>query len=173
MILLSLDLEMAQPCGTIIQVGYAIGDTATGEILLSATYNIKSDVVVSEFITKLTGITQDVVDAGTSLYEAYEQMAKYHAKYKCLMNPLTWGGGDSETLRNQLGADGQWVFGRRWIDAKTVYISRRMAQGLPFVGGLKKSMGRMGMAFEGEAHRAEVDAINTFRIYHKLLGEFK
>ena len=128
---------------------------------------------MSEFITNLTGITQADIEGGVSLHQAYEQVMYLHESYKCFMNPLVWGSGDMELLRSQLNMDKErWVFGRRFIDAKTVFIARQMAGGLPFAGGLRNSMKRLGLKFEGLAHRADVDAINTFRIYHKLLGEF-
>lgn len=172
--LMALDLEFAQPCGTIIQVGIAIGDIKTGEILYTGQWDIKSDTQVSEYITNLTGITQADIDKGIPLQVAYDHMVLMHMQYECIMNPLTWGGGDSETLRKQLGMDeGRWRFGRRWIDAKTLFIARQMARGQPYIGGLSRSMKKMGLKFEGEAHRASTDAENTFRMYHKLLGEFK
>ena len=173
MILMSLDLELNQPCNTIIQIGITVGDTETGLISEIVRYDIKSDTQVTPYITDLTGITQQQVDTGIPLQEAYTDICRLHGIHKCFMNPLVWGSGDMELLRSQLNMDNQrWVFGRRFIDAKTVFIARQMAGGLPFAGGLRNSMKRLGLKFEGLAHRADVDAINTFRIYHKLLGEF-
>jgi inhibitor of KinA sporulation pathway (predicted exonuclease) len=174
MIVMSLDLEMSQPDNIIIQVGAAVGNTDTGSILWSGRYNIKSDTQVSPFITGLTGITQTDVDLGIPLQEAYDDLALMHKVNSCVMNPLVWGGGDMELLRSQLGMDREkWIFGRRFIDVKTVYTARQMARGMTGYGGLKNSMKKMGLKFEGDAHRAEIDAINTFKMYHKLLGEFK
>lgn len=173
--IMSLDLEFSQPEEIIIQVGVAIGDTNTGEILESRSWNIRSDAVVSQYITDLTGITQDdVTNASHTLAECYEELREMHTRHKCMRNPLTWGGGDSEALRHQLGLDEDlFLFGRRHLDTKTLFVSRQMANSLPFVGGLKRSMGRLGMKFEGTPHRAADDARNTFLIYHRLLDHFR
>jgi len=90
-----------------------------------------------------------------------------------VLNPITWGGGDTETLREQLQLDReQWLFGRRWLDAKTLFVAWRMAQGRELQGGLGRSMTKLGLAFEGRQHNAIDDAENTFRIYRALLFEF-
>ena len=39
-------------------------------------------------------------------------------------------------------------------------------------GGLKKSCEYLNIGFEGEAHRALSDAINTFRVWHHLIKRF-
>jgi inhibitor of KinA sporulation pathway (predicted exonuclease) len=106
------------------------------------------------------------------LEEAYSQIEADVRELKPFMNPLTWGGGDSAELRQQLGGayDDQYVFGRRWIDVKTVFIAQQMARGEPFLGGLRKSMNRVGCRFEGKAHDALVDAENTFKMFRYLLA---
>jgi len=120
----------------------------------------------------LTGITNDQNKGGVSLEEAYSQIEADVRELKPFMNPLTWGGGDSAELRQQLGGayDDQYVFGRRWIDVKTVFIAQQMARGEPFLGGLRKSMNRVGCRFEGKAHDALVDAENTFKMFRYLLA---
>jgi inhibitor of KinA sporulation pathway (predicted exonuclease) len=69
--------------------------------------------------------------------------------------------------------EGGWAFGRRWIDTKTVYVTRRLALGLPYQGGLARSMTKLGLAFEGRKHDALDDAINTWRMYYKLVEEIR
>jgi len=66
----------------------------------------------------------------------------------------------------------RWLFGRRWLDAKTLFVAWRMAQGRELQGGLGRSMTKLGLAFEGRQHNAIDDAENTFRIYRALLFEF-
>lgn len=173
--LLSLDLEMEQPSGNIIQIGYVIGDPLTGEIVHRRSILVRQEEPLSEFIQALTGLTdEDNKMEGISLEGAYRWLQNDLALYPCFINPLTWGGGDTTALREQLemGED-RFIFGRRWIDVKTVFIAQQMAKGLPFVGGLRKSMNRVGCRFEGRAHDALVDAENTFRMYSYLLKEMK
>lgn len=176
MILTSLDLELNQPTGSIIQVGWCIGNTLDGSILERRQIIINLIEAIDPFITKLTGITQEQVNSGDSLREAYRMLSADHVKHKSFMNPLTWGGGDSWELKKQLAAQftageplDDWCFGRRWIDAKTLYVSWRIANGKPIQGGLSKAMSRIELQFKGHSHRADWDAYNTFVIYCELL----
>src|ERR1035437_5490268 len=98
----SLDLEMNQPSGSIIQIGAVVGNIVTGEILEKLCVNVKIDEEISPFITELTGITQEDVNNGISLLEAYNLLAVLHLKYKSFCNAITWGGGDTQELFKQL-----------------------------------------------------------------------
>ena len=101
-------------------------------------------------------------------------MRAMHNRYICFRNPLTWGGGDSLSLRTALGLDDEkFLFGRRWIDAKTLFVSYCFANNLTHASGLAKSLRRMGLNFQGRKHNALDDACNTFIIYKKLLEKMK
>jgi len=169
----AIDLEMNQPSGTIIQIGIAVGDITTGTILESASVVINPHETLSEFIINLTGITQAQVDGGEDLVSGYNKICAIHKRHNAFMNPITWGGGDSAELKEQLTragfAEGRWVFGRRWIDAKTVYISTRIANRESIQSGLSKSMTNVGLNFKGRKHDAKSDAENTFYMYARLL----
>ena len=54
----------------------------------------------------------------------------FHRKYTEFLNPITWGGGDSAEVREQLSpvAREDWCFGRRWIDAKTLVVSQMIGK---------------------------------------------
>jgi inhibitor of KinA sporulation pathway (predicted exonuclease) len=176
--LLSLDLEMNQPSGKIIQVGAAVGDTDTNTVLETLSVMVNPYEQLNPYIIDLTAITQEQVDNGVTLRSAYDQLVELQKKHNCFMNPLTWGGGDSIELKNQLIADNpdqyiDWAFGRRWIDVKTVFITYQLANGGKMQGGLAKSMTKLGLAFKGKKHNALDDAVNTFRIYMALLRKLK
>lgn len=173
--IISLDLEMNKPSGTIIQVGAVVGSLVTGDVIETYSTCIFTEEKIDPFITDLTGIRNDDVIVGCSLYQAYNNLKDLHARYDCFRNPLTWGGGDSQELKTQLHVpdNEMFLFGRRWIDVKTVFITYQIANGLPRQAGLGKAMNKLGMEFKGTKHNAVDDAINTFRIYLKLLELIK
>jgi inhibitor of KinA sporulation pathway (predicted exonuclease) len=172
---MSLDLEMDQPSGKIIQVGAVVGNLATGEIMRRLDLLVKIDEPLNPFIVKLTGITDQMLqERGVTLPEAYAQLAQAVRELDTDRNPITWGGGDSEELREQLGiAQEDYVFGRRWRDTKTLYQAWAYANGLRAASGLSKSMHRLGLQFVGKKHYAPNDAENTFKAYRELVGKFK
>ena len=170
MILTALDLEMNQPSGKIIQIGAVMGDLHTGKILDRVNCLINSGEQLNPFITDLTGITDKMIyEEGIDIVDAYELLNSSHKKHNAFMNPITWGGGDSIELKEQLPKEIDWCFGRRWIDCKTLYISIRLANGQKLQGGLAKAMTKFGLNFEGRKHNALDDAYNTFRFYRRLV----
>ena len=172
---MALDMEYNQPSRSIIQIGVVVGNIHTGMVLLCKNWLIHTSEPISPFIEKLTKITNADLDReGVTLQEAYEEIKVLHNHYLCYRNPITWGGGDSIDLRYALNLDEeQFIFGRRWLDAKTLFVARQMAKQLPLQAGLAKAMSRLGLTFKGTKHNAEDDAHNTFVIYHKLINEFK
>jgi len=173
--LLSLDLELNQPSNSIIQIGAVVGNLASGKILEEYSAYINCGEILDPFIINLTGIKQEQVDNGISLYTAYEQLKELHKKYECFRNNLCWGGGDSLELKKQLHItdDELFLFGRRWIDVKTIFISYRWANNLSHQAGLAKALTKLGLCFDGKKHSAKDDAKNTLLIFIELLRRFK
>lgn len=166
-----LDLEMNQPSQKIIQIGAVIGDTSSGVIIDRFRVFVNPQELLSPEISELCGITQEQLDQGVTLEEAYRKLCDFH-KNSDFINPVTWGGGDSQELYDQLDPEvrNNYCFGRRWIDAKTVAVTQMVArQNRVLSGGLSTSMKRFGLKFQGRAHDALIDAENTFRIYHHIL----
>jgi inhibitor of KinA sporulation pathway (predicted exonuclease) len=173
----ALDLEMNQPSKKIIQIGACVGNIKTGQIFKKLSIFVNPNEHINPFITELTKITQEDVDNGYTLEEAYRKLQKMHENYGAFVNCATWGGGDSQELLQQLQQENPhfegWCFGRRWIDTKTLFVSWRFSQGQPIQGGLAKSMTKVGLRFEGQKHNAMDDAVNTFKMYCKMLSLFK
>jgi len=172
---MALDLEMNQNSGKIIQVGYAIANTDTQVITQYPGIWVSIDEELNPKIIQLCHINTDVYNTEkTTLKHAYDIMAEEYKAKECRMNAITWGGGDTECLRKQLGMeDTRWVFGRRWIDTKSIAQSYFVANGTSHPGGLAKSMTKLGLKFEGTKHRADDDAYNTIRVYLHLLNKLK
>jgi inhibitor of KinA sporulation pathway (predicted exonuclease) len=176
---LSLDLESNQPSGTIIQVGACVGNLKSGEILEEYSAFIHTDEILSDFIIKLTSIKQKDVNNGISLVKAYECLISMFEKWNCQNRGcvLTWGGSDTQDLKNQLGLKdynkkpepNTWYFGRRWIDVKTIFVAYQCANDKKHQAGLSKALTKVGLQFKGRKHNAKFDAINTFRIFRELM----
>lgn len=170
---LALDLEMNQPSGKIIEVGIVIGNVYSGAILERKSFIVNPEEQLSPFIIELTKITPEMVDEGSTLLEAYNQIAELHKSYDCFCNAVCWGGGDSIELKKQLGIVEGWIFGRRWIDVKTLYVAHRIAHNTFPAGGLKRACKNRKVPFEGPAHRAHMDALNTFSLFHYYVKAMK
>lgn len=171
---ISLDLELAQPSGTIIQVGAVVGNLKTGEILETLENHIYVYETLDPFIIKLTGIKQHQVENGISLFEAYKNLTDLFKKYDCFRNAVQWGSGDTRCLKKQLNIkdDEMFLFGRREIDVKTLFVSYRFMKEQHHQAGLAKACNILGIPFIGRKHNAKDDSYNTFLVYRKLLQIF-
>jgi len=140
-LIVALDLELNQPSRRVVQIGAVLGNVRTGEVVSQFDLKVNPGEPFSLRIAELTGISPQEIESAPSLAEAGQALAAWLAPRDSvrLLKPLTWGGGDTETLRDQLGvASERWIFGRRWIDVQTLYVAWRMAQGKDISGGLAK-----------------------------------
>jgi inhibitor of KinA sporulation pathway (predicted exonuclease) len=180
----ALDLEMNQPSGTIIQIGLAVGQLSTKQIIDTASILIRPDNEdISEYIAKLTGITNDAVKDAPGLGIAYKQMCEFLKKYSYRKQVITWGGGDQYELNKQLNAywtdfSGlqrenivpQWPFGYTCMNVKNIHQFLQESHNRTIQGGLAKSLGKYQLQFIGRKHDAKDDAYNTLRLYFHLLN---
>jgi len=184
----AIDLELNQPSNQIISLGAVRGSLATGEIaetlhvLVKIEDKLCTDPKICD-IPKLTGITDEMLqNEGTTLADLYSRLCDLH-KRSDFTNPVTWGKGDATLLRDQLEASGMrlssgfhnpeklpvFAFGRREFDCKQRFQEQCIIEGKSLQSGLKKAMKRVGLQFEGQAHNALNDALNTFKMYRFLL----
>jgi len=179
----ALDLEMNQPSGTIIQIGAAIGSYKEKEPIETFSVIINPVEALDPRIIDLTGITQEKVDNGVTLIEAVNLLLIFLTGKDTFINPITWGGNDNDELKTQffneyqsfypISKDGQWPFGRRSMDVKTIYSAYRIANGKQPTGGLARAMTHMGLKFDGRKHNAMDDAKNTLIMFRKMIQFFK
>ena len=177
---LALDLELnnAEDGSTtnppIIQVGVAIGtfDHYTDNAIITKKWYLNPNEPIYPFITNLTGITdEDILTKSVTHEVLAEELGALIREYKPFINPVTWGGGDSTELKQEF-IDRNIAFpffGRRWIDVKTWYVLRMIAAGKRPAGGLRSAMGLYKMNFDGTPHRADDDALNTLRLFFKIV----
>ena len=104
---LSLDLEINADgngwVGDIIQVGIAIGNPCKGvyfdEDIFIKPYNITNNGILTPYIKKLTGITQERFDLDSvTLSDCSNRIKMIVEEYNTFVNPVQWGLDDSHIL---------------------------------------------------------------------------
>lgn len=173
---LALDLELNKDdqdnLTKIIQVGVAVGNpTSPNEIKTWSWYLDPGESIVP-FITNLTGITDQIIEEkSVPLAQVAVELGQIIKDNNVFVNPIQWGVGDADQLLNEFRESGIHFphFGRRTLDVKTLFVFLEMANGRSPSGGLSSSMGRYKVKFEGEAHRADVDAYNTLKFFFHLM----
>jgi inhibitor of KinA sporulation pathway (predicted exonuclease) len=180
-IVLSLDLEMAQPSRNIIQIGAVIYDLKKNELIETFNRYVNPNEPISEYIEKLTGISDNTIaEQGVPLKEAFLDLVAWAGKFNRFYQVVTWGAGDLPELRRQIELLDDpinlgWTFGRRELDVKTLHTAIRIAMGEKPQSGLAKSLNRYGLRFIGTKHSAVDDAINTARLlahFHRAMQSF-
>jgi len=168
----ALDLEFNQPSRRIIQVGLCLGrrDQAPEEYRTHQ-WLVNPGERISPEIEELTGISDADVANGLSIGQMTAAVsATIAADGPHHFNPVVWGDGDTHALREAFqSVQAPFPFGRRSIDVKTWHAYLCFARGESGQGGLSSVMRRYGVPFLGQAHRADVDACNTLRLFQAML----
>jgi ATP-dependent DNA helicase DinG len=174
---IALDLELNNKNdGTvpkIIEVGIAFGSPVRPEEITRYNWYLDPQEPITPFITELTGITDEIVQTKSVSHETLaEELGSLIQTWDCFCNPITWGQGDVDELKVEFKKRNIKFpfFGRRIFDVKTIYVFNQMVRGNSPSGGLRKSMNSYGLRFEGEPHRAAVDATNTLRFFFYLIN---
>lgn len=185
MIRLSLDLELAQPSNAIISIGAVAFNSDTGEILDRFHEYVYQDEIISEYIIKLTGITQKDVDSAETLGTVYQKLVHFKQKNKCHYQTVVWGSGDMRLLKEQVykfyleaycgrwDSQNWWNFGRTEMNVKNLHQAILEAGGRNIQGGLAGSIKKYGINFKGQKHNSGDDALNTALIYCEILKKLK
>jgi inhibitor of KinA sporulation pathway (predicted exonuclease) len=173
---ISIDLELNnKQDGTtpkIIQVGVSIGSPLKTDDIKTFSWYLDPEEEITPFITKLTGIDNKLIKEKAVPHQIVaEELGALININKCFVNPVTWGQGDADELKAEFRERNIHFpfFGRRIFDVKTLYVFNQMVQGKSPSGGLRKSMLSYGIDFQGQSHRAEIDAKNTLRFFFYFL----
>jgi DNA polymerase III alpha subunit (gram-positive type) len=195
---IAIDLELEQPNTnqqttdsltdeeTIIQVGIVVFELTLDEpnIIHSETIFLHYPHPLSKFIKTLTSITDEQVNSSTnSPFYALQKIALLRKDYGTSRQILEWGSGDVLALREHSGLSldnfiNRYGFARSTINVKNIYQAYALANSIKIQGGLSKSMAKLKLDFKNTsyngknkgAHWAETDALNTARIYNKLIN---
>lgn len=120
---------------------------------------------VSEFCTKLTTLTQEQVDSGTSLMLACEVLRReYHSRDRVW---ASFGDYDRKMFEQQCQAEGvPYPFGPRHLNVKTLF---GLMRGLPHEVGMAEAVAMIGQPLDGTHHRGDDDAWNIAGVLAHLL----
>jgi hypothetical protein len=155
-------------------VGVAIGswDHYQDDAIITRKWYLDPGEPIYPFITELTGITdEDIQTHAVSHQQLATELYDLCTEHVCYKNFVTWGGGDFAELKAEFDARGvAFRFGgHRWIDVKTWYTLYMLSHARTPNGGLASAMAQFKLRFQGEAHRADVDALNTLKLFFAIL----
>ncbi len=121
---------------------------------------------LTPFCTKLTSIVQTEVDAAPKFPEAINALRAFVGKKPVLF--CSWGDYDkSQFTRDAARHRVSLPFGREHMNLKRAF-SERLGESRPY--GLGQSLTRLGLRFQGTAHRGIDDARNIARLLPMILG---
>ncbi|MFW5709132.1 MAG: exonuclease domain-containing protein [Chloroflexota bacterium] len=151
----------------IIEIGVCLLDIETGiphkkdRILVKPTRS-----TVSRYCTRLTGLTQEQVEAGISFAGACQLLADIYQTASRAW--ASWGNFDREIFAAQcLLLDVAYPFSQHHINVKPLFSA---CQGLPEPVGLKRALKVLRWKFEGRLHSGQDDAWNIARILGYLIS---
>lgn len=179
---MSLDIELnnLNKKPKVIEIGAVVIKTETGEVVEMFHTYVNPKELITEYITNLTGITNNVMETPhPDITEAYYLLKEFHKRRECLMNPIVWGSStrnDSNSIWQEACVEEDNFMGHRVIDAKTLYQSHKMKTNGKVRGGLETACKDLGLGWSstyGEPHRALADAYNTARVWDFLVSKMK
>ncbi len=119
---------------------------------------------LSEFCTKLTGITQEDVDSAAPLTDVLPELLKeLPPKQKLIF--ASWGSDTPALEREYQEKSGTQ---ERFIDPRFINVAVHFRSRYAKKGGIKKAFDALGMKQEEPVHRALPDAISAVRILKEL-----
>jgi len=150
----------------VIEMGVCLLDIRSGEItdrqsiLIRPVYSS-----VSEFCTKLTTLTQEVVEKGIGFREACLKLEDEYQTKKRVW--ASYGDFDRRQFERECRLKkNPYPFGSRHINAKTLFaIKHRLTEEI----GMDKALALLGMELVGTHHRGVDDAYNAARILCTLV----
>jgi DNA polymerase III epsilon subunit-like protein len=173
----ALDLELNNKNdGTvpkIIEVGIAWGSPTAPDNIQTFNWYLDPDESITPFITKLTGITDEIIKQKSVSHEILAQeFGELLTVNNAFVNPILWGQNDASMLLNEFrNREIKFpFFGRRVFDVKHLYVLDQITLGNSTNGSLKSAISFNKMKFQGKAHTAASDALNTLRLFFHYIS---
>jgi len=150
----------------IIEIGICMLDFNTREITKKQGILVKNHKSeISDFCTKLTSITQDMIDKeGVEFDEACRILKEYYKSEKRIW--FSWGNFDRTMLvKDCLHRGEEYPLSDYHFNAKTLYGFKHKMKNEP---GVQRALKHAGMTFEGTHHRGVDDAVNIARLIETI-----
>jgi inhibitor of KinA sporulation pathway (predicted exonuclease) len=150
----------------VIEIGACLLDIRSSEItdrqsiLIRPVYS-----VVSEYCTKLTTLTQEVVETGIGFRQACLKLEDEYQTKKRVW--ASYGDFDRRQFERECRLKNvPYPFGSRHINVKTLFaIKHRLTEEI----GMDKALALLGLELIGTHHRGVDDAYNVARILNTLI----
>lgn len=156
--------ETAANTSEVIEVGICVLNTLTGEIERPQGIIVKPTVsTISPFCEQLTGITQEMVNNGTSFSAAMNILIDEYKTNDRVV--AAYGNYDRNMLKKECRRYGvEFPIGQNYLNVR-VLAALKLKAGKQL--GLDEACERFGLPFEGRLHRGVDDA----RMIAKVLWE--
>lgn len=164
------EIQPIDEISEIIEIGISVVDIDDLQILCSETILIKPQKSkVSNFCTRLTTLTQEIVDQGVPFQEAMNLLkTKYNSGNRTF---VSWGDYDRKMFERNCADYGvRYPFGPRHLNLKNIFT---LLHGLDREPGLNKALTHLDMKLEGTHHRGIDDARNIAKIFIHTLQKFR
>jgi len=152
----------------IIEIGLAVFNYDTYEIEERRSLLVKPKFSkISKFCTELTTIDQELLDKeGMSFYEACEILREEYGSKRRIW--VSWGDYDRRAFEvNCQMLRVPYPFGKTHFNQKALFAMMYKMKQEP---GVQTALKKLGLEFEGQAHRGVDDAYNTARILKEMLN---
>ena len=155
----------------IIEIGFAIIDTKTFEIITNDTILIKPvRSSISPFCTELTTLTAEQLERdGITFSQACEKLkTEYRTKH---LTSISFGDYDKTMMESSCEFfNCEYPLGRRHINIKNVFS---VFEGLTKEPGQSKVLERLEIEETGTKHRGVDDALNLAKITIQMLKQYR
>lgn len=153
----------------IIEIGITVVNTTELKIISSDAILVRPQKSkLSKFCTKLTTLTQDMVDEGITFAEAAKILKnKYNSENRTL---ISWGDYDRKMFeRNSRDYGIKYPFGPRHMNLKNTFTILHSLSREPSLG---EAMEYLKLKFDGTQHRGIDDSRNIATILLHTLKQF-
>ena len=153
----------------IIEIGICMLDFNTREISNKQGILVKNhESEISGFCTKLTSITQEMIDKdGVEFDEACRILKEYYKSEKRIW--FSWGNFDRTMFVKDCDHRGvNYPLSDYHFNAKTLYGFKHKMKNEP---GVQTALKHAGMTFEGHHHRGVDDAVNIARLVETIFSD--